>query len=107
LVRTRNGGLYWPQYIRADENPFCTGNITCSGLWDWEQSPVVLGALRGSYVHKTTFDSGNRWHYFTASSSSTPDYFVTYIRILSGKAPDGIALMFEEQPDINGFCTGG
>src|SRR5205807_8697138 len=34
-------------------------------------------------------------------------YFVTYVRIASGKAPAGIALMFEEQKDVNTFCTGG
>ena len=103
LVKTRSGGLYWPQYVWVDENPFCTGNISCYGLWDWEQSPQVLGALRGSYVHKSVFDYGIRQHWFTEPTQAIPNYFVTNVRIPSGKTPNGIGLILAE--DISSHCT--
>ncbi len=131
LVKTRNGALYWPAGstgIYADEFGDCDNHvngITCfpssnwnglctqgsQGLGCWRQADgqdsLTKGAIRGNYVHVTPFDYGSRTHWFRTSGHSNPNYFVTYVRIPSGRAPDGIALLFGEKLDINGACSDG
>lgn len=96
LVKTRNGALYWQNpgtNIYADDA--CPSGATCDGLpaWVWQQSPNVI-PMRGTSAHFTTFGYGVRWHrWYQTTGILTPDYFATYIRIPTGKTPDGIGLI--------------
>ncbi len=102
LLKTRSGSLYWPQYIYADEPDFCGGNTSCSPGWTWQYGDgpgaPVRGAQRGNWVHTMPFDYGYRGHLFTMPEivlGSNQNYFVTYVRIPAGKAPDEIEIGFQ------------
>src|SRR3989449_1076521 len=96
LVKARSGALYWPQYIWADENTFCGGNITCASTnpngWTWQTTPTSA-AIPGNYVHTIPFDYGRRSDSFTTTEvvlQSSQNYLVTYVKIPAGKTPDEI-----------------
>ncbi len=104
VSKGQSGALSWQLPVFADDD--CAG-ITCpnDGSWVWKSSPDVRGALRGTKVHVTPFDYGSRAHYFSVSGQTNPSYFVTYVRIPARQAPDGIGLLFEENPSSPNCAT--
>ena len=111
FVKRTDGALSWPNISTADygdESNFCTQQgITCavenvvqswpSTLWRTAGTDT-LSALRGVNVHATPFGYGARTHDFRLTTSlAAPEFFVTFIRIPTGKSPDGIALLVRDE----------
>ena len=99
VVKSQSGSLFWPNIATADyadDSDFCgqTG-IVCGTGWNWMASPDIRGATRGNHAHVMLFDYGTREQQFTLPSKTAPSYFVTYIRIPAGKAPDSIGFVVQ------------